>query len=101
MGISVEDEAKLADFGLAMYVGAEVYKALPVAGTAAFLAPELVLGADEDSDDEEYADYAAPRRSISAELVNERAKGVDAFKTDAYSFGVTLQVLLLGERGGD
>jgi len=73
------DQAKLADFGLAVYVG-RGRKRMSVAGTAGFLAPELVFGAsDGDSD------------------CSEHDERIDPFKTDAYSFGVALEVMLLGE----
>jgi len=89
--ISDRDEAKLADFGLARYVGDERGRQLPVAGTAGFLAPELILGGDDDdlSDAGSDGEY------------NTNGPAMDAFKTDAYSFGVTLEVMILGERCAD
>jgi len=80
--ISARDEAKLTDFGLAVYVGASKLKRMSMKGTAGFLAPELVFGIDGSDDDNE-------------DLNSEDR--VDPFKTDAYSFGVTLEVMLLGE----
>lgn len=74
--LSAADEAKLADFGLAVYVGTSKNKRLSVAGTAGFLAPELVYGTGED---------------------DETNDQLNPFKTDAFSFGVTLEVMLLGE----
>lgn len=74
--ISARNEAKLADFGLALYVGDSQRRLrMSVAGTAGYLAPELIIGGDEGADDTK----------------------IDPFKTDAYSFGVTLAVMLLGE----
>jgi serine/threonine protein kinase len=74
--IAASGEAKLADFGLAVYVGKKYRKRMSVAGTAGFLAPELVYGTAGESG------------------IDDR---VDPFKTDAYSLGVTLEVMLLGE----
>lgn len=79
-------DAKLADFGCAAYVRRNASeeetparRTMAAVGTQGFLAPELVMG-DFDSDDED-----------------DVGDGVEPFKTDAYSFGVTLQVMLLGE----
>lgn len=77
------DQAKLADFGLAVYVGRAARKRMSVVGTAGFLAPELVFGVSAGDDDSE---------------CDER---IDPFKTDAYSFGITLEVMLLGEDCSD
>lgn len=85
--ISVEDEAKLADFGTALYVGVAEQVEMPFAGTRGFLAPELVLGACE-SDGESAGQ-------------GEGADCIDPFKTDAYSFGVTLEVMLMGESSAE
>merc|ERR1712050_16810 len=57
-------------------------------GTLGFLAPELVLGGgagDSDSD------------SVGEEASSEDSDFIDPFKTDAFSFGVTLEMMLLGE----
>ncbi|CAJ1335896.1 unnamed protein product [Effrenium voratum] len=87
MLLSASDEAKLADFGLALYVGSKAFSAhcIPIAGTPRFLAPELVMGEEEDEGD--------PPGVPDVRF--------DPFKTDAYSFGVTLQVMLLGEDCAD
>jgi len=79
--IADDNTAKLADFGLATKVGGRRH--MSVVGTLGFLAPELVFG-DREPDDESETDGI-----------------VDPFKTDAYSFGVTLLVTLLGEDGAD
>merc|ERR1719329_1176543 len=86
--LTEQDVAKLADFGCAVYVrkntsGEETpaRRTMAAVGTQGFLAPELVMG-DFDSDDEGDG-YGGD--------------GVEPFKTDAYSFGVTPQVMLLGE----
>eukprot|EP00930_Biecheleria_cincta_P036091 TRINITY_DN24777_c0_g1_i1.p2 TRINITY_DN24777_c0_g1~~TRINITY_DN24777_c0_g1_i1.p2 ORF type:complete len:132 (+),score=46.69 TRINITY_DN24777_c0_g1_i1:32-397(+) len=52
---------------------------MPMAGTIGFVAPELILGCEVAAGDPHF----------------------DPFKTDAYSFGVTLQVMLLGEDCAD
>jgi serine/threonine protein kinase len=66
--------AKLADFGLVKRVGATQSTHMRLVGTMGFLAPELVSHAD---------DYS-----------------LNPFKTDAYSFAVTLELTLLGEDVG-
>lgn len=79
-------EAKLSDFGLSVYVGRDSPRIrLAPAGTRGFLAPELYLGDDADS------------YSSEDELFVGR---VDPYKTDAYSFGVTLELMLLGLQVG-
>jgi len=90
--LSTQDEAKLADFGLALYVGGNFFSAnysMPIAGTPRFLAPELVLGEESDSE------------MSTMEQGAMRDVRFDPFKTDAYSFGVTLYVMLLGEDCAD
>ncbi|CAK9112025.1 unnamed protein product [Durusdinium trenchii] len=79
--LSAHDEAKLADFGLALYVGKKFFnaQAMPLAGTPSFWAPELIMGEE------------GPERDPMQDM------GFDPFKTDAYSFGVTLLLMLLGE----
>eukprot|EP00929_Paragymnodinium_shiwhaense_P067191 TRINITY_DN33822_c0_g1_i1.p1 TRINITY_DN33822_c0_g1~~TRINITY_DN33822_c0_g1_i1.p1 ORF type:complete len:1028 (-),score=165.69 TRINITY_DN33822_c0_g1_i1:15-3098(-) len=74
-------DAKLADFGTAKYVGrTQRKKKMSLIGTKGFLAPELVFGDDDAVDDDEGDEKVNP------------------FKTDAYSFGITLQLMLLGQR---
>lgn len=79
--LSAKDEAKLADFGLAVYVGVSNRASMNLAGTPGFLAPELVFGESFSSD--------GAAASVGG--------GIDPFKTDAYSFGVLLAVMLLGQ----
>ena len=81
--LSAYDEAKLADFGLALYVGRKFFgeNNMPLAGTPSFWAPELILGEEGPDPVQEVA--------------------FDPFKTDAYSFGVTLLLMLLGEDCAD
>lgn len=80
--LSAADEAKLADFGLSLRVGTSSRrKRLSVVGTPGFLAPELIFG---DGDMDGLASLGT-------------GDTVDPFKTDAYSFGITLEVALLGE----
>jgi len=82
--ITAGKNAKLADFGLAARVGDAPRRNMAVVGTMGFLAPELIFGEwDSDSDGPETLGL------------------LDPFKTDAYSFGVTLQITLLGEDGAD
>lgn len=79
------DVAKLADFGCAKYVGSmkcsksASRRKMSLTGTPGFLAPELIFGTDE-SDVEDDGEIT-----------------VDPFKTDAYSYGVTLMLMLMGE----
>eukprot|EP00435_Cladocopium_sp_Y103_P040439 s721_g11.t1 len=56
-------------------------------GTMGFLSPELTGGAG----------FASLRGEGDSEDEDEDAPEFNPFKTDAYSFGVTLQVALLGE----
>lgn len=90
--LSKRDEAKLADFGLAAYVRSKgdgnAKRRMGAMGTQGFVAPELVLG-DYDSDDE---------GSGGGSFESDSGEGaVDPFKTDAFSFGVMLEMMLLGE----
>lgn len=82
--ISRENEAKLSDFGTAHYVGTAGRVHLSFVGTRGFLAPELVL-AESDSEEEDF------------EAASTCGVFIDPFKTDSYSYGVTLELLLLGE----
>jgi len=85
--VSTLNEAKLTDFGLAKVVTSA--ERMTMCGTMGFLSPELTgVGAVLST----------------ASLMSSDASGVDSevfnpFKTDAYSFGVTIQVTLLGEDG--
>eukprot|EP00932_Pfiesteria_piscicida_P003721 SRR837773.13628.p2 GENE.SRR837773.13628~~SRR837773.13628.p2 ORF type:complete len:131 (+),score=58.50 SRR837773.13628:219-611(+) len=89
--------AKLSDFGTVRYIGkpkgqrALRKRCMTLIGTQGFFAPELVFG-DSDSEGEEGEEAeqeagAGPR------------KGPNYYKTDAYSFGVTLAITLLGSQG--
>lgn len=91
--ISFEDEAKLTDFGLAKIITEK--EKMTMCGTAGFFPPELLSDSD-DSDEQE----GRPRtRSSSSRTPAHQRKFKDPFKMDAYSFGVTLQVTLLGTEG--
>lgn len=101
--ISLDDDAKVADFGLAKVVhSTDDNERLSVCGTQGFFPPELL--------DEQLLD--SPGNSQDCESCcgearigcKDRKRGrapsnplYDVFKLDAYSFGVTLQVTLLGE----
>jgi len=71
--ISDQNNAKLTDFGLVQEATSN--ESLVMSGTMGFIAPELVTRSYSISDQRE------------------------VFKQDAYSFGVTLQLTLLGEDG--
>lgn len=86
--ISESDEAKLTDFGLAREVGPS--DRMSVAGTAGFLAPELTSVVTS---------FYSNNDSLLTSLVENESKYGDPYKCDAYSFGVTLQVTLLGTDG--
>jgi serine/threonine protein kinase len=79
--ISELDEAKLADFGLAEEADADTNRRKT--GTMGFFAPEL-------------AEATVRQLSIQSETAQLRS----AFTLDTYSFGVTLQLTLLGENAG-
>lgn len=78
--ISQTDEAKLTDFGLAKTINTREQgpSRLTMCGTFGFMAPEVMGSLDPD-------------KTVS----------LDPFKVDTYAFGVTLQLMLLGERGGE
>lgn len=84
--INTRNEAKLTDFGLAKVVTSA--ERMTMCGTLGFLSPEL-----------SGAGLAALRGEGDSEDEDEDAPEFNPFKTDAYSFGVTLQVALLGEDG--
>jgi len=75
--ISDQDSAKLTDFGLVK--AANSAEVMMMSGTLGFIAPELT---------------ARPSVGRDNEPTHQRS---EAFKQDAYSFGVTLQLMLLGE----
>jgi len=82
--ISFNHEAKLTDFGLAKIITNA--DKMTMCGTQGFFPPELL---DDDSgSDGSQADIPVHERTFK-----------DPFKMDAYSFGVTLQLTLLGENG--
>lgn len=85
--INTQNEAKLTDFGLAKVVTSA--ERMTMCGTMGFLSPELTGGAG----------FASLRGEGDSEDEDEDAPEFNPFKTDAYSFGVTLQVALLGEDG--
>lgn len=108
--LSAKDEAKLADFGTALYVGRSKSGAVAdhkAVGTRGFQAPEwLESGGDSDEegaeesssdDDEEKQENEANERP----RVPVRQAPMNYPKTDAYSYGMMLQLMLLGEFGGD
>jgi len=81
--IDRNDDAKLTDFGLAKKVTSA--ERMSMCGTVGFMPPEMIareLGCSSM--------HETRRLSCSKALLN-------AFKADAYSFGVTLQMALLGE----
>eukprot|EP00450_Noctiluca_scintillans_P011214 CAMPEP_0194504286 /NCGR_PEP_ID=MMETSP0253-20130528/28860_1 /TAXON_ID=2966 /ORGANISM="Noctiluca scintillans" /LENGTH=1173 /DNA_ID=CAMNT_0039346659 /DNA_START=71 /DNA_END=3592 /DNA_ORIENTATION=- len=84
--ISDRDEAKLTDFGLAKIVPSGGRR-MSFCGTAGFFPPELSLDGDG----------CGSEISLSDGEHREMRWQRDPFKMDAYSFGVTLQVTLLGE----
>lgn len=84
--ISDRDEAKLTDFGLAKIVPSGGRR-MSFCGTAGFFPPELSL--DGDGCGSEISLIDGEHREMRWQR--------DPFKMDAYSFGVTLQVTLLGE----
>jgi len=85
--ISDQDQAKLTDFGLAKVVTSA--ESMQMCGTMGFLPPELLSG--ESSFIHGSQGVCSPGGRCNP--------GWDPFKADAYSFGVTLQVALLGEDG--
>eukprot|EP00927_Polykrikos_kofoidii_P040949 TRINITY_DN34904_c0_g1_i1.p1 TRINITY_DN34904_c0_g1~~TRINITY_DN34904_c0_g1_i1.p1 ORF type:complete len:1299 (+),score=160.39 TRINITY_DN34904_c0_g1_i1:40-3897(+) len=82
--LSSRDTAKLTDFGLAKEVSPA--ERLGMCGTYGYLAPELLSLRYEDSDSQDSETFRSDR-------------SLNPYKMDAYSFGVTLQVALLGEDG--
>eukprot|EP00930_Biecheleria_cincta_P024395 TRINITY_DN17463_c0_g1_i2.p1 TRINITY_DN17463_c0_g1~~TRINITY_DN17463_c0_g1_i2.p1 ORF type:complete len:1278 (-),score=228.22 TRINITY_DN17463_c0_g1_i2:154-3987(-) len=96
--ISTMDEAKLTDFGLAKVVTSA--ERMTMCGTMGFLSPELsgaggsivVSGAGKLM-------MTSSRISDDGDEGSHQTVEFNPFKTDAYSFGVTLQVTLLGEDG--
>jgi len=118
--VSLEDEAKVADFGLAKAVGSA--DRMTMCGTMGFFPPELLNGdLISDSEDEEASSPAksegcsvnisnSSRKAASRMAQSARSSSIrssrtgggssfDPFKLDSYSYGVTLQVCLLGEDG--
>jgi len=77
--IADSDDAKLADFGLAKVVTSA--ERMTMCGTMGFLPPELSLAGVDDGESDSSDDYDLRQ----------------AFKVDAYSYGVTLMITLLGE----
>jgi serine/threonine protein kinase len=101
--ISDKDEAKLTDFGLAAET-ALVAASMTRAGTFGFLAPELheCVGAAVQAAGGTSSGVDGVSNPSTASQFNEDflLKEKDTLKMDAYSFGVTLQLCLLGEDGG-
>lgn len=107
--ISLKDEAKLTDFGLAKVVTSA--QRMTMCGTAGFWPPEITAtGAAA-----ELQRIAMRRRVTSASSLSSEAHEAVAeistdhfdkeakrrpFKFDTYSYGVTLQLCLLGEDAG-
>lgn len=88
--ISEQDDAKLTDFGLAKKMTSA--DRMTMCGTVGYMPPELgALG--------------TPRRRASSDDAVDGDDGtpvfprLDPYKMDAYSYGITLQVTLLGEDG--
>ncbi|CAJ1421536.1 unnamed protein product [Effrenium voratum] len=86
--INTCDEAKLTDFGLAKVVTSA--ERMTMCGTMGFLSPELTGASAVQSMRDD---------SVYGSDDEEERERFNPFKTDAYSFGVTLQVALLGEDG--
>jgi len=98
--ISARDEAKLTDFGLAKVVTSA--ERMTMCGTMGFLPPELLSSAGSFVNSSLIG--ASSVREPGATTLSGRGSGsahprFNPFKTDTYSFGVTLQVALLGEDG--
>lgn len=82
--ISEQDDAKLTDFGLAKKMTSA--ERMTMCGTVGFMPPELgSLGPHFSADDDSGSTVTLPR--------------LDPYKMDAYSYGITLQVTMLGEDG--
>mmetsp|Transcript_50997 Transcript_50997/g.119248 ORF Transcript_50997/g.119248 Transcript_50997/m.119248 type:complete len:1071 (+) Transcript_50997:64-3276(+) len=98
--LSRKDEVKLADFGLALRLDNHSSDfRLPRAGTMGFLAPELVHGASQWSS--RTSSLVGSFQSGEFPLLEAPGTLEIYFKADAFSFGVTLALLLLGEAVGD
>eukprot|EP00927_Polykrikos_kofoidii_P047255 TRINITY_DN4137_c0_g1_i1.p1 TRINITY_DN4137_c0_g1~~TRINITY_DN4137_c0_g1_i1.p1 ORF type:complete len:1167 (-),score=169.73 TRINITY_DN4137_c0_g1_i1:98-3598(-) len=99
--LSTGDDAKLTDFGLA--TSASGRGVMSVAGTVGFLAPELFTLSDSPGEAAESRAMSFSRASTSSSSATVRGSrkfnALDPYKMDAFSFGVTLQVALLGEDG--
>eukprot|EP00927_Polykrikos_kofoidii_P046228 TRINITY_DN40446_c0_g1_i1.p1 TRINITY_DN40446_c0_g1~~TRINITY_DN40446_c0_g1_i1.p1 ORF type:complete len:1106 (+),score=148.61 TRINITY_DN40446_c0_g1_i1:33-3350(+) len=119
--ISSRDEAKLADFGLAHFVGHDSrdskYGAnLSCAGTPGFMATELAYGerCSVDMGNDAVQSFMGAELAVVSHSRSRgshgssrgggfreshiMANGVkDPFKTDSYSYGFTLEIMLLGE----
>lgn len=94
--ISFSDEAKLADFGTARYIPDTVFKRkMSLVGTCGFLAPEIVYGGDDADEQDEQDVEGGFHRQRSTDTIAPR---LDPFLPDAYAYGVTLAIMLLGER---
>jgi len=91
--ISDQDQAKLTDFGLAKVVTSA--ERMQMCGTMGFLPPELLCVESSFNNSNEGFCSPGGRRHPGSRI----SPGWDPFKADAYSFGVTLQVALLGEDG--
>jgi len=94
--LSADDEAKLSDFGTAKYVGKAAQARMSFTGTLGFLAPELVMGGSFVNMSAGIHDGGVSFSSAGGGVYDDEDY-IDPFKTDAYSFGVTLEVMLLGE----
>jgi serine/threonine protein kinase len=99
--ISQEDDAKLTDFGLAKVVTPEDSVRMTMCGTMGFFPPE-VLNCDliSESDGATFSNVESGSLADRQRVPSEGG-GYDAFKLDAYSYGVTLQLTLLGEDGAN
>lgn len=95
--ISTMDEAKLTDFGLAKVVTSA--ERMTMCGTMGFLSPELSGSGGSISLSGAGKLMTSSRVTDDGEEGSQEMVEFNPFKTDAYSFGVTLQVTLLGEDG--
>jgi len=103
--ISEDDRAKLTDFGLAKVVTSA--DRMSMCGTMGFFPPELLFGGDDSDSNSTAAGGSRPstrrsrRRSSSLSTCSSFDHNMKSmFKLDSYSYGVTLQLALLGEDGG-
>jgi len=90
--ISEADEAKLTDFGLAKVVTSADRMHMSMCGTVGYAAPECF------NSDFKFRSFQSSKKEGSSFGCGPSIQAhYDPFKADTYSFGVTLQIALLGE----